>query len=479
MRAELRMTLYTCLAVLTIAVQSYAQPQYTVTDLGTFQPAAITGEWIVGAQNNMPMLHHHPTATTLPLQHMGDGGLASAVLDNGVAAGWVGVRQGDSILQAACTWNEAGEVALLPGLMPSSARDINDAGVVVGSSNACPGANGRERAVRWWPGQTAPECLGPNASQSRANAVDASNRVWGLHANCSALWNAEGRLIGAPACNGEAYGANDTAGVGWSDIPASHVGTLFPDQGFPFTRLPRTALTVDCFAYEINAAFVVVGSCGPRFGLSRAVTWPDTSTVVDLTDASASPAVLSRALDINDDGKIIGLTTDFRGFLLTPVDTSPSLAITLNQTGFAPGQTLRMALEMRNPGPMLTTDVYVGIILPDGEQVVFLTNLSPLEGQLTTLSSNPRLFARLLQGVSWPANLRATQENYWVYTRSGLEANGTYHLVVAWTKPNSLEDGRIDEGDILALDWKAFQFTGPASTLAAKAQEIRARYVTK
>jgi hypothetical protein len=54
-------------------------------------------------------------------------------------------------------------------------------------------------------------------------------------------------------------------------------------------------------------------------------------------------------------------------------------------------------------------------------QVVFLTNLSPLEGQLTTLSSNPRLFARLLQGVSWPANLHATQENYWVYTRSGLE----------------------------------------------------------
>jgi hypothetical protein len=104
-------------------------------------------------------------------------------------------------------------------------------------------------------------------------------------------------------------------------------------------------------------------------------------------------------------------------------------------------------------------------------QVVFLTNLSPLEGQLTTLSSNPRLFARLLQGVSWPANLHATQENYWVYTRSGLEANGTYHLVIAWTKPNNLEDGRIDEGDILALDWKAVQFTGPASNLAAKARD--------
>jgi hypothetical protein len=87
------------------------------------------------------------------------------------------------------------------------------------------------------------------------------------------------------------------------------------------------------------------------------------------------------------------------------------------------------------------------------------------------MSSNPRLFARLLQGVSWPANLHATQENYWVYTRSGLEANGTYHLVIAWTKPNNLEDGGIDEGDILALDWKAVQFTGPASNLAAKARD--------
>ena len=235
---------------------------------------------------------------------------------------------------------------------------------------------------------------------------------------------------------------------------------------------------------DLDLAVDIVG-VSTRGQESRATHWTWDAKPTDLNTVMMNGAgwVLQRAVKVNERGQIIGTGTlngQPRGFLLTPVPAAPpSLAIHLNQSDFAPGQTLRMALEMHNPGPLLTTDVYVGVILPDGEQVVFLTNLSPLEGQLTTLSSNPRTFARLLQGVSWPANLHATQEHYWVYTRSGLEANGTYHLIVAWTKPNSLQDGSIDEGDILALDWKAFRFTGPASTLAAKAQEIRARHATK
>jgi hypothetical protein len=255
--------------------------------------------------------------------------------------------------------------------------------------------------------------------------------------------------------------------------------------------LPMPSGFVSSAAYDINAQGVRVGSAAlPSSPLQvqvlHAIRWDANDAAMDLNNAidHASGWLLREAFSLNDHGEILARATHpslagIRSVLLTPVDTSPSLAIRLNQTAFQPGQTLRVTLDLSNPGPMLTTDVYVGIILPDGEQVVFLTNLSPLEGQLTTLSSNPRLFARFLQGVSWPANLHATQENYWVYTRSGFEANGTYYLVIAWTKPNSLEDGRIDEGDILALDWKAFQFTGSASNLTAKVQEIRARHATE
>jgi hypothetical protein len=54
------------------------------------------------------------------------------------------------------------------------------------------------------------------------------------------------------------------------------------------------------------------------------------------------------------------------------------------------------------------------------------------------------------------------QRDYLTYTFNGGEEPGTYHLLVGWVKPGSLDDGSIDEGDILALDWKAVQFTGAA-----------------
>jgi uncharacterized repeat protein (TIGR01451 family) len=155
----------------------------------------------------------------------------------------------------------------------------------------------------------------------------------------------------------------------------------------------------------------------------------------------------------------------------------PSLAIRLNQATFQPGQTLRVTLDLSNPGPILTTDVYVGVILPDGVNTLFLTNFSPLEGVMTTLSSDPRTFARLLRNVSWPAGMRATQQDYFTHTFTGLEPLGTYHFLVGWTKPNSLEDGRIDEGDVLALAWTPFTFTrGSTQALDDTMRAIQAKH---
>jgi hypothetical protein len=48
----------------------------------------------------------------------------------------------------------------------------------------------------------------------------------------------------------------------------------------------------------------------------------------------------------------------------------PSLALHLNQSSFTTGRTLRMDLGISNPGPALTTDVYVGAIMPDGNTVL-------------------------------------------------------------------------------------------------------------
>ncbi len=46
-------------------------------------------------------------------------------------------------------------------------------------------------------------------------------------------------------------------------------------------------------------------------------------------------------------------------------DVQPvGVAMQLYQTSFRPGQTLRLALRLSNPGPLLAVDHYVGVISP-------------------------------------------------------------------------------------------------------------------
>jgi hypothetical protein len=84
------------------------------------------------------------------------------------------------------------------------------------------------------------------------------------------------------------------------------------------------------------------------------------------------------------------------------------------------------------------------------------------------------------RGVTWPGGLNAVQHDYLTYTFTGSEGPGTYHLLVGWTKQNSLQDGRIDEGDVLALAWAPIQFNGGVSRdLSATMRAIQAWYAQR
>jgi hypothetical protein len=474
MRAELRIPLYTCLTVLTIAVQGYAQPQYTLTDLGAFRPNAIAGPWVVGEENNLPTRLNLDTGEKLTLRHRGFGGIANAVIATGQAVGLV-YRSASAQDTAATFWDATGVAYSLPGPLPSVARDLNDALTVAGTSGSCPGG---PQAVRWYPTQGLYECLtgALGTTISNGRAIDGQDRVWGtLSGNTAAVVWEVGQAATPVTHNGNIVadvlvtGANEVLAVGRVGFEPVHY--RFPPA---LTLLPKPTERAFCYAWGVNTANATVGSC--IFTVNHAMLWPDTASVIDLNTRVQAPFVLGVAIGINDDGEIVGVSAE-HNWLLTPVP--PSLAISLNQGIFNPGDTLRAALTMDNPGGQLTVDQYVGIILTDGQTILWLTHTAPLAGVLGSLGDNPATFTPMLCGVNWPAGMHVTQTDYFTYRVTGLEANGTYYLVVAWTKPNSLEDGRIDEGDILALDWKAFRFTGPASTPAAKVQEIRARHATE
>src|SRR5688500_4816701 len=93
----------------------------------------------------------------------------------------------------------------------------------------------------------------------------------------------------------------------------------------------------------INRAHQVVGSC--RFVVQggvgfRAVFWPSATEALILDELIPAGMSLRLATGINDAGLIVGIATDGRGFLLTPVSEPPSLALRLNRTQFSgAGQT--------------------------------------------------------------------------------------------------------------------------------------------
>jgi uncharacterized membrane protein len=482
-----------CLVLYT-AVPICAQ-HYTVTDLSDFSPYSVhVGGIVLGSHDGRPALWEQGQITYLP--DAGAGGVVADMNRHGEMVGWVNPTAARAYSVPAY-WYQ-GQLFELPYVRPGMsavASGINDHSDLVGLG----ASDSFGKGWRQWANGQVDILDAGRATEVQHVSIDGHGRVWasvaGFATHFSVVFDVDGSDTQPPMLGGQVNfisGVNpDGVAVGSDALepvssPFSAVetnlntgATLLPPLPAPFTS---------CEARGINASTHSVGSCSYFEGsqsVSHAVQWVN-HAVTDLNSLidPLSGWMLQFATAISDDGYIFG-SGQYQGqprhfFLTPPPAAPPSLAIHLNQTDFRPGQTLRVALEMHNPGPLLTTDVYTLVLLPDGDQAVFLTNLSPTEGVVRSLSrDNPRTFPRLLAGVSWPANLYTTHQDAWVYTRTGLEANGTYHLIVAWTKPNSLQDGSIDEGDILALDSKAFQFTAPASNLAAKAQAIRTRHALK
>jgi hypothetical protein len=98
----------------------------------------------------------------------------------------------------------------------------------------------------------------------------------------------------------------------------------------------------------------------------------------------------------------------------------------------------------------------VAIILPDGVTTLFLTNIDTLSYIVSTIARGP-----------YPVTAGQALAYQW----HGLEPNGVYHLVAALARPGSLADGKIDEGDILALEKPG----SVSSKLRAYFQSIRPR----
>jgi Right handed beta helix region len=156
-------------------------------------------------------------------------------------------------------------------------------------------------------------------------------------------------------------------------------------------------------------------------------------------------------------------TTDQLGQLrVTPCDigaiefASVTVTLGLNQAAFRAGDTLRVRLGIHNPGPTITADAYLGILLPDGVTVLFVTCLAPLDGVVTRLDADPRTFVPLAASYDFPSGEEATVEDFFVYTVTGGESPGSYTVFSLLTPPGAFADGQVDAGDLLGLTVQLF-----------------------
>ena len=139
--------------------------------------------------------------------------------------------------------------------------------------------------------------------------------------------------------------------------------------------------------------------------------------------------------------------------------TSLPLTLSINQSAFRSGNTLRVGLRAQNPGVTVNVDFYFGVLLPDGVNMLFVTSLSPLNGVVARLDADPRTFPPLLPNVQLLQSLDVTLTDFLVYTFTGGEPTGTYAAIALFTPPGAFNDGGVDASDLLAIDVRPFGFT--------------------
>jgi len=170
-----------------------------------------------------------------------------------------------------------------------------------------------------------------------------------------------------------------------------------------------------------------------------------TSRAIDAADPAACPAT-------DQLGQLRVTPCDIGAIEFAPV----TVTLGLNQATFRVGETLRVALGIHHPGLTVTADAYLGVLLPDGVTVFFVTSLAPLNGVVTRLDADPRAFAPLAACFEFLPGEETTIEDVFVYTCTGGESSGSSTIFTRLTPPGAFADGQVDTGDLFGLTLQPF-----------------------
>ncbi len=161
---------------------------------------------------------------------------------------------------------------------------------------------------------------------------------------------------------------------------------------------------------------------------------------------SAAFCSMVRAMDNNGATDIFVAQVPLGGLLTAGV----------NRASFAAGDMLALSVAVDNAGMAAVVDLYLGIILPDGDSTVFLTNggQNLVMGRLSSLAT----FRATASGVSLAAPLSVSAFDFLTYRWTGSEPRGTYVVFLATLAGGAVADGVVTPAEVLASSMVSFTF---------------------
>ena len=139
------------------------------------------------------------------------------------------------------------------------------------------------------------------------------------------------------------------------------------------------------------------------------------------------------------------------------------LLLQVNQPVLSAGATLRIGIGAINTGGAVPADFLWGVILPGGADVLQMTSGGLAPGSLNNLAGLHPVFSNL----TVPGGFAQTLPDFFTYTLTGGEPPGNYRVYFAAIVPNALRDGRIDGGDVIAVEFRDFAI-GAAPSVAVE-----------
>jgi len=126
-----------------------------------------------------------------------------------------------------------------------------------------------------------------------------------------------------------------------------------------------------------------------------------------------------------------------------------SLSITTNTNRFVEGsKQLGVSVSIQNPGLPAVVDFYFGVVLPDGDTVVFFTDPFSFASGVGS-RTNPATLRPIVSGVDLTTPFTFGQPTFFSLSYPGNGPYGLHYLFISAVKSGALVDNVYEASDVL------------------------------